>query len=228
MAFSNWTFLTGSANYFAHLSEPGFPDSLSEGTGALIIHNTTGTLGGGVVGYVNTSTDSFLQLGLLKGSIRSLFRRGDDASVVDHFAGLFCMASDLNAHNTGQLYGLHVELMASNNIQLRKGSSGGVLGVGTVGTQLGSTFTADFQGAGSIVALELSWNAEEQSSLGGTELVVRMGFEQDFSDLVTIINVVDTTSPLTTSVAEGIWTSYISFGLETFVHLDQTRIEVIA
>ena len=228
MAFSNWTFLAGSANYHAYLEPSGFPDSLSSDTGALTIHNTTGTVNQGLVGYVNTATDSFLQLGLLKGNIRSLFRRGDSLSVVDHFVGLFCMASDLNAHDTGTLYGVHIELTTSNNIQLRKGSSGGVLGVGTTGTQLGSTFTEDFEGAGTIIALELSWNAEEQSALGGTALTVRLGVEQDFSDLVTIIDVVDTTSPLTTSVAEGIWTSYATFGSQTFVHLDQTRIELLA
>ena len=58
-------------------------------------------------------------------------------------------------------------------------------------------------------AMELEWIVDVPN-LGGTFLLARTGTQTDFSDLTAQMSFVDTSSPITTSVAEGVVASFKS------------------
>ena len=166
-----------------------------------------------------------LQKGLTRGIVRTLLRV--DSSVALNYYGIYCMAASINTHNTGGLYALQVEIGTSSNVQIRKASSSGALGVGGAGSQLGSSVSAQFNTNGDIVALELFWDADNQIEFGGTKLTAKLGTATDYSDLSTVIDVVDTTSPFTSSVAEGIFSQHQS-GSSNSVFYDETIIQLVS
>ena len=158
--------------------------------------------------------------GYLSGRMRTLIRLDNMISVsnpshVSH-AGLLCLQSVENMSKfgafggTGKSYGASVSIgngFSSQKINLYKftsgldGSSGQLL---AALTNITPSFTLT---TGSVIALELQWRADPivVTELGGVSLKIRIGQLLDFSDLQEVIAYVDTVSPYTATVSEGLW-----------------------
>jgi hypothetical protein len=166
---------------------------------------------------------STLPKGFPAGRIQTLIRFDDidGTSAQENHAGLLCMQNNNNMAKfsvfggTGKAYGLSVSVGeggSPQSVNLWKftggidGSSGSL-----PGGQLLSSVALPFVFAiGEVIALELLWRAEPEiiTQVGGVLLKGRIGQTLDFSDLQEVINFVDSTSPYTSTVAEGIWAGF--------------------
>lgn len=81
-----------------------------------------------------------------------------------------------------------------------------------------SSSTSNVPATNAPFTMELSW-AYDTSLFGGTSLVLRTGTQMDFSNLAVAISSIDTSSPLATSVGEGLisWPYYGLSGSPTTV-----------
>ena len=200
MSFSQWTF-DGSTDLTVGL------DAVNNVVGAssLGAFSLSVNFNRGKFGYVSNA--SGLQRGITKGKVRSIFRVRNPAVIntsLNVSCGLYCMASTLSLLSSGSAYGFDIiASTAGSNVSVRKWTFG-VLASHTA-TVLGSTTTATFANPGDTVAVELEWDADDQIGLGGTRVIARLGTSLIFNDLVTIVDVVDTSSPMTSSLAEGLY-----------------------
>jgi len=116
---------------------------------------------------------------------------------------LVCMLSDRNiANNFPSRYALK---LTNATMSLNKIIGGDANNDGTV---LISVATSTLPGgglpaAGGLFALELNW-FYSVAEFGGMFLEGRYGVQADYSDLAVAVAVTDTSSPLTTSLAEGL------------------------
>jgi hypothetical protein len=151
--------------------------------------------------------------GLLKGRVRTLVRQ-TTGFLTNHRVGLYCMAQALDI-TQGSERAFYRYCLKDQTLLLDKGDEG--LSNGT--TSLGSvahTWTLAL-----TVALELEWDYD-LDRWGGAQLIGRVGTRTDFSDLSAVITVTDSSSPLATSVSEGLcgWSS----GGEKIFLFDDTTI----
>lgn len=155
--------------------------------------------------------------GLTAGKIRSVVR-WDNHGGVARF-GLVAMQSVLNlTTGTGSQGNAYVCLFdtasATNVIRLGKMST---MFLGEWNTLMSSA-PAQFVSQ-TARAVEFEWDA---SSGVNCALVVRTGSALDFSNLTVLLDYIDTSSPLLTSVAEGLFALYVSGNVD--VYWDSTTI----
>lgn len=173
-----------------------------------------------------------LDKGFTKGRIRSLMRMVVRPTTQAYArAGLICMQSVINpAAATGAYYtfgwGVGSSTAGTPGTQkwlLMKRAPSGQLS--SVGTELNSTSVV--VSASDYYPVQLEW-VVDIADLGGTRLTASVGTlnSTDFGTLVTVFDYLDTSSPLTTSVAEGIFcTSANAAGAETYTYtFDETTI----
>lgn len=114
--------------------------------------------------------------------------------------GLLCMMSASDLTSTGSGYAFIMEVGASQTWKVVKYTSGikevtGVTVLDSGDTTVAPALDANF-------TMELQWAYD--SLIGGTNLVCRLGLaSNNFTDLQTIYDVTDSSTPLTTSVGEG-------------------------
>jgi hypothetical protein len=213
MSFSDWIFDTNLPNdMFAALDI----DAIVGNTSLKLFTDVAGS-NRSITGKLVSSP--FLN-GIDHGIIYTLMRVKNNANLT-YFGGIFCMADDTDPYNTGVLYVLQVQKGTANNVQIRKSGSSGIIGSST-GTQIGVSGSVDFDTIGDTVCIALEWDST--SSLG-TELTGYVGTQTDFSDLAQFTDAVDNSSPLTTTVTEGIFLHQDSVsGGVTEILFDSTRI----
>lgn len=193
MPFSDWIFNTDSpSTTFAALNE----DAIVGNSSLRLFTSQLGLFQ--ITGYLVSSP--FIN-GIDHGIIYTLMRIRNNSNF-SFYSGLFCMADDDNPEDTGALYVLQVHKGTSNNVQIRKATSGGIDGTGASGTQIGSSGSVDFDTNGDTVCIALEWDSN--NSLG-TELTGYVGTSTDFSDLAQFTTDIDMTSPLITTLHEGVF-----------------------
>lgn len=218
MSFDQWTLKEStSSNSLFRLDVPSIND-----TSSLIFGNTTGTTNRVRTAYVSTA--SGLQRGLTRGRIFTIVKALETPNSLNSF-GLFCMASSLESHSTGVHYRLQVTGGTTNNLKAFESTTGGFGFTVNQGTQLGASQDVTWNTIGNTLSLGLEWDSTNQGFHGGTQLKIYAGTATDFSDLALVLTVVDTTSPLVASVAEGIFIVQDS-GLVHRVQVDDTSILV--
>ena len=213
MSFSDWIFGTDSpGTMFAALNE----DAIVGNHSLRLFTNQTGLFQ--ITGYLVSSP--FIN-GIDHGIIYTLMRIRDNTNF-SFYSGLFCMADDDNPEDTGALYVLQVAKGTSNNVQIRKATSGGIDGTGASGTQIGSSGSVNFDTNDDTVCIALEWDST--SSLG-TELTGYVGTAIDFSDLAQFTTAIDMSSPLVTTLHEGVFLHQDSSSLGPCdILFDSTRI----
>ena len=205
MAFVDWIF-NKSATITASIDVVNPPIA---GNASLLIDMTTS----GADTKINaTTTDTNVNFpkGFTKGKIRTLFKVIASAATEKTF-GLSAMQSQGSIFSsTGSFYVARVTVGTSgfvSKIELMKNiSNTGLVGLTTV---LG-THTVSIS-ASTVFSLELQW-IYDAVELQGTNLIVRLGYATDFSDLGQIITVTDLLNYRSTSVAEGIFGTCPSTG----------------
>lgn len=196
MSFSDWIFNFTTGDLYAGLYSPGIVGNYS-------LNLFSGVTGANraITGYVVASP---FTRGIEQGRILTVIKLIDNSNVL-FYGGLYCMASSLTTDSIGNVYVLQIGKGTSNNVQIRKASSGGIVGTGTGGTQIGSSDSVSFTNIGDIVCLSIDWDAAHQTFYGGTHIKASFGVQPDFSDLSVFEEQVDSSSPLTSTVAEGMF-----------------------
>jgi hypothetical protein len=137
---------------------------------------------------------------LIRGKIRALFQYTVLAS--NNGPGLFCLASQRDLSSTGSCYFISFKRDQINRLTLYKSNN-----VGTTIEEIGGltplAFAVLSTSANTTYSLELEWYVDIPN-LSGTQLKVRVGSATDFSDLALVMSTIDVSSPLTTTVGEGI------------------------
>lgn len=140
---------------------------------------------------------------LSHGRIRTLVKPHFNAG--NFFQGIYFMASQSYiASSTGAYYAVNVN-GAALNFQVRKQTSGGMSGFNTSST-LGS---GGAWVAGNTYGLEVEWH-QDIPNLNGVFITVKVGSALNFSDLTTIITLLDTSTPLSTTLGEGLFVSNLA------------------
>jgi hypothetical protein len=201
VALSDWTVYKTSGE--AALIDTSAP---LVGSGSLkITTNTTG-----VVELVRADSG---ERAFTKGRIRTLMKA--TGPLTNPWAGIYCMASQADLTATGSCYCLVLGSAAGNVVRIIKQTAGLDNGSGSVAS---AAFAVD---VGTLYCLELEWDYDPVT-WSGTRLSGRAGVQSDFSDLTELVTYTDTSSPLTTSVGEGIFVA--SFSASETYFFDKTTI----
>ena len=215
MSLSNWTSVVGTG--VTVLLEATAP---IVGTGSLRI-NRSGSGASGSFTYPIS-----LPTGLAKGRLQTLFQvptiTADNTS--DQLASLFFMVSTLSSPLTiATMYGFSAICRSSSP---GPGVVGCMLGKATgsqnVSNQLGS-YSFPTIPPGTTIALQVDW-AYDPLQFSGTQIKARYKIGNDFLSMIEVFNIIDTSSPYTTSVAEALGIS-TSIGPSTYsVLFDETSL----
>lgn len=199
MAFIDWDFYQPVGIHFVDVGNP------IVGAGSLRFQhfNSTSLANGNAVPKLLSP----LPFGFGKGKLRSIFQvfQSDfsNAGTLSYF-GLACMQSDRDLVNTvgSDFYYAAIEVSETfvANLLLGKVTSGFS---GFPGTPFVSIPYPDVLSEGSIHTLEIQWIADIPN-LGGTHLLCRTGTLTDYSDLTDQIVYFDSSSPLSSTVSEGL------------------------
>ena len=211
MSLSNWTSVVGTG--VTVLLETTTP---IVGTGSLRVNRS----GSGVSGSFTYPTG--LPTGLSKGRLQTLFRvptiTADNGS--DQLATLYFMVNTVTAPLTAAtMYGFSAVMRTT-------GVTGCFLGKGmgsqNVSNQLGSYSFATIP-VNTTIALQVDW-AYDLVQFAGTQIKARYKVGSDFLSMTEAFNLIDTSSPYTTSVAEALGVA-TSIGTSTFgVMFDETSL----
>ena len=198
MSLSDWEFHASSGVTF---SINLFTPIVSLGSGRLAMPD----IGALTQTNINVTTASGRTRGVTRGKLRSLFRY--DTLVTAAVLGLaFCQSrSDHDLTSNGTAYfaylrqadsKLHISRMGPTNSTIA-----GFFGAPTFLDSGGFPFVP---GNNVVFSLEVEWIVDI-AELGGVAIFLRQGFATNFSDLTTVITVLDTSSPLTTSTSESVF-----------------------
>ena len=157
-------------------------------------------------------TGSFAR-GFTKGRIRTLLRvrtRPASTNDVNTGAGIICMQSALNVTASGSCYFAgwgHNEAATGDNTRrfyILK-VDGGLSDTSVSASQYLADSSTVTTTDGDYYPLEFEWQVDIPN-LGGVRLILRRGTlnSTDFGTLATVYDIIDSTSPLTTTVAEGV------------------------
>lgn len=210
MSLSQWEIIQSNASLYVGL-DIGNP---LVGAGSLRIDNKNllTTIAAATLRLNNTFADR----GFVKGMGRTLLNCDVLASASIYHIGLLAMMSvaDVTAASTSCYFaGLQNIAGGSERWEVTKYTNGLL----NAGTALG-TSGSNLPSAGQTRALEFTWIYDTAQFDGGIALVLKVGTATNFSDLATVISVVDISSPLSASVGEGC----------IFRHADTTSTSVIA
>lgn len=163
---------------------------------------------------------SIISTGYRSGRVRSLlrFKQGSPASSSFlNYAGILCMQSVTDMAKfgvfggTGQGYGMAVIIGNSFTLQevrLLKFTSGLDGSSGNLTPYSLSSVPLPFVlSANSVMCIELVWRTDQATldDVGGGYFSLRVGQQQNFSDLTQVISYVDSISVYTGTVGEGLW-----------------------
>lgn len=215
MSFTQWdTFSTGSGGVTFTL-EVGSPlvDATSlkmvavdDAAGTVLPSDSGGLSHGFTVGRLRT----IVELTTLPGSF--------GASFISF--GIVAMQSQDDVTTTGNAYNFALHMGAGGSPQsFNLNKIVGLDGSG-FGTNLDTLAITPFT-AGSIFTMEFEW-IEAVSEIGGVQLTGKTGTATDFSDLSTVVSALDTTSPYTTSVGEGLFSKISTVSGTSFTVLFDT------
>ncbi len=218
MSINDWTTYADGGALFSNPLSIVYTDILTPivGTGSLTITQEPD------IAFQSVNlVPATIPMGFLAGRIQTLIRVDDVLSNETPFsvshAGLLCMQSVENMAQfgefggTGQSYGASIALgngFSLQEVRLYKFSAG----IDGSNGQLPSLDLIDSVELpfsleqGDIVCFELLWRCDVETiaDIGGAYLIVRIGQEDDFSDLTDVILHIDS-DPYTTTVAEGIF-----------------------
>lgn len=216
MAFIDWDqYSTGSTIAMANDTVSPIAD-----TGSLFF-DSSGS--GNRQAHMSVSASSGINKGFTKGKIRTIC---NVASFTAGFqAGIVCLQSQDDVSGVvGSCYTLNMRSRTASAIDFRLVLNKHTTGLQNVTTLLDETANG-LSTLGTDFVMELQWIAD-LPGLGGTQLVVSFGNNtQDFNDLVPQFVVLDTTSPILTSVGEGVFCKVISASTEQVdVRFDETEI----
>lgn len=166
------------------------------GSGSLLITNTTAAYRWG-----NVTSGQTIVRGLTSGRLRGQFLIEGIAGGGSEFrGGLCCMQSQHDMASGGACYGFNFQLLGGTGgayrVELWKYLNG-------LDTNFGSQLTASGGGEWSLGTLKML-EAEWQVSGNSVVLTLRTGNNPNFSDLSDRLKYTDVSSPLLTSVNEGI------------------------
>lgn len=216
MAYNQWQLKeTTTANSLFRLDTPGVIGETS-----LIFGNTTAASNRVRTGYVSTA--SGITRGILHGRIITVVEALETPNANNTF-GLFCMASSLETQGTGANYRIQVRGGTTGNVEMYKATGSGIGLIRTHGTLLGTAQDVTWDTLGQTVTLGLEWDSTKQGILGGTQIKMSVGTATDYNDLTEVVSFIDTTSPHTTSLAEGFFILQDAFTVHR-VHVEDTRI----
>ncbi len=181
-------------------------------------------------GYTNMYLTNLLK-GFTKGRIRTLIRAdGRPSHVAYERAGIVCLQSGLalNANKNFYTFGWGVGSSTSGT----PGTQYWTLGK-NVNTTLGSAPTSNLineavsVSTGDYYPIQLEWIVDIPN-LGGTRLTASVGAlnSTDFSTMAVLFDYLDTSSPFTTSVGEGVFDAHPASGFSvahTYI-LDETTV----
>ena len=217
MAFADWeNFATGAGT-------PVFsPETTQqiEGSQSLVIGQT----GGAVDMHALHTVASGLTQGVTAGRLRTLVDK-KTLSSTSTGTGIICMQSARDVTTSGSCYLLRFNTGAT--FSLVKITSG----LTSSGTTLASGSFSPNPPNDEVFAIELMWFNDV--AFGGTRLEVRAdtsGSVTDFSGLPALpdLQFDDTSSPLTTSLAEGVFWQDLGSGSASEIVFDQTTLYTVA
>jgi hypothetical protein len=216
MAISDWTSVV--QGNFVFLLETGDPIA---GTGSLRLERNSGSGNEGAIIY-----PIGLPTGITKGRLQSKFRLDDMTTDngSDQRVGMFFMVDSLGSPLTSSAMYAFVAVVRTTGItkfEVHKLSSGvQSMGVGTIKQSfvLGSPIAIDAD-----VTMQVDW-IYEPIQFSGTNIIARYKEGTDFTSMIEIFDFVDTTSPLTTSVAEGLGGSTATGPQDFVVFWDDTSL----
>lgn len=216
MAFTDWDFYTQG------VTSPSIGIDTSSnlvGVGSLRV---SGTGTGAWSGHLDNS----FAKGFTSGRIRTVFRKKGANGLV-HFV-LYFMASQLDITNGGSCYFLKMT-HGSSAFTVQKSTSGGLQGSSTtLATYTNTTNGMRYANANEPCTVEVVWfgGPSAVAVFGGTRIQVRcMQGTSNFNQMASLPVVTDTTSPLMTSVAEGIGGFTTNGGVDPLLDfVDETTI----
>ena len=239
MALSDWTSYTDGGTIGG-----GSPQ------GSVFTDIVTPIDGTGSVALTHAPSNEFQSINLVPATLPKGFEAGrmrtliriddlDDPSMQENHFGILFMQSQENMADFdggGQSYGLSLSVgegFSPQSFRLWKFTGGLNGGSGTLDTMqiLDSVALPFTLTSGIVVGIEVEWRTEPEviSEIGGALIICRAGEETDFSDLQDLITFTDTTSPYTTTVAEGIFAGFknqmasgnnrVTFDLTTLVEI---------
>ena len=196
MAISDWTSQI-DGNY-AFLLETTNPVS---GTGSLRLERNSGS---GVEGAIVYPTN--LNTGLTKGRLQTVINLSEvsnDGSGQNQHVGVFFMINSLSDPlNTSSMYSFTFGVRSIGSAVINLGKSVGA-GINGLVVNALNTKAIPFIPLGTDIALQVDW-VYDAIQFSGTKITARWKLGNDFTGLETVFDQVDTVSPLTTSVAEGL------------------------
>lgn len=195
MAISDWT--TQVQGNYVFLLETVTPVA---GTGSLRLERNSGTGAEAAIIYPTSLTT-----GVTKGRLQTIINLEDmtDDGAGPQQIGMFFMVDSIGTPlTTSSMYSftIGVETGGMSSLNLGKSIGAGVAGLDV--TALDTLATA-FEVIGSNIALQVDW-VFDAIQFAGTKITARWKNGTDFTGLATVFELVDTTGPLTTSVAEGL------------------------
>jgi len=166
------------------------------------------------------------QRGVTKGRARTLvhFKTASYSSNGECGIGLYCMQNQADIMASGGAAYMFTLSSYSPNHRWRLGKcTNGITGYFDV-TSLAAEIMTFTPVTGTTYAMELEW-VYDAVELGGTLLVARAGEADDFSDLQEIYKLTDTSSPLTTSIGEGLcYIDYETLNFQRDAYFDDSTI----
>ncbi len=198
MSLSQWTSVITPASGITVSIETTSP---LVGTGSLRLQRS----GSGMASSFTYPTDIALPTGFTKGRLQTQFRldsiTADNAS--NQLASLFFMVSSITSPlTTASMYGFSAACRTSDGIVqffLGKTIGGGSI---SISNQLGSVDIADIP-SGTTITMQVDW-VYDLLQFAGTQIKARYKIGTDYVGMTTVFNYTDTSSPLSTSVAEGL------------------------
>jgi hypothetical protein len=225
VALADWTFSKNRAGLTSAIDGT----NPLVGAGSLLLTNTSD------LSYANIQTMHCVYTankGFTRGRLRTLIKV--HSSTVRGMFGVYFMASQADVTASGSCY--YATLVRDLNagtrtLRVDKVTSGldqqYPSGTPTTFATVSSAFSVD-----TTKALEVEW-VSDAAVLAGTRIIVRTGDQTDFSDLAEVMDYTDTTSPLTTTVGEGLcwmkWDVLTGAGFaEAEARYDQTTVVQMA
>lgn len=212
MPFADWTqFIDGDASASLDLATPVVA------AGSVILSSTASTIADRAV---EMHLKPGFQRGYQKGRIRSLIRidRTLSASYVDDGPGFYFMCNNLDITGTpSDFYWAGLRINNQMDIVLRKASTDQLSGMtwqpGDPDNIADSVIDVVVS-LGDIIPFQVEWDADPDN-LGGTRIIVSRGGigELDFNNLSVDYDLVDSVSPYTSSVVEGIGWAHRGTGI---------------
>lgn len=194
MAISDWTSqVQGNYTFLLETVSP------IAGTGSLRLERNSGSGSQGAIIYPTNLTT-----GITKGRLQTIINLDEmsEDNSVEQYVGLFFMISSLsNPLTASSMYSFMIGVQDAGAVSLNLGKSAASGVAGLDADSLGNSSITPIA-IGSNIALQVDW-VYDAIQFSGTKITARWKNGTDFTSLTEVFSLVDTNSPLTSSVAEG-------------------------